>query len=67
MNSLLRDLHRSSAPRLTSGLPARALPAFGRSTPSRSSLPVVSNRAFIGAWMMRRDRLAAAAQLTRGN
>ena len=34
---------------------------------SRTGLPVVSNRAFVAAWAMRRNRILAAARVVRSN
>lgn len=34
---------------------------------SRTGLPVVSNRAFVAAWVARRSRLVAAARWARAN
>jgi hypothetical protein len=61
-----REFARSVLPSLP---PARSVRASGAAAPqltlSRAGLPVVSNRAFISAWMARRERLAAASQLMR--
>jgi hypothetical protein len=34
---------------------------------SRTGLPVVSNRAFVAAWVARRSALVAAARMARSN
>jgi hypothetical protein len=34
---------------------------------SRTGLPVVSNRAFVAAWMSRRNQIVAAARVARAN
>ena len=61
-----RDFVRSAATGISTGRVFRAMPRSAASTLTRAGLPVVSNRAFITAWMARREKLIAAAHAARG-
>ena len=61
-----RDFVRTSFSALATARVAR--PSFGSSAlQTRAGLPVVSNRAFVAAWMARREKLVAAAQRVKAN
>ena len=65
MNST-RDFVRPAVAGLSAGRVFRAMPRSTMSTLTRAGLPVVSNRAFVSAWMARREKLTGTPQLARG-